>query len=531
MSAAPNVADEHQVVRALGSIGAATLASRVLGFVRDMVIALTFGAGGVTDAFVVAFRLPNMLRRLLGEGALSTAVIPVFSDYSETRSREDFVRMLRAVLAAALLALGLTTAAGVAGAPWILRAIAPGFMDDPAQASLTLLLTRVMFPYLVCVGLGALAMGVLNTHGRFFAPAIGPAVLNVAMIAGVATLAARVDPPVLALAVGVLVGGVGQVLVQLPSLRACGLLVGPSLELRHPALGRVAGLLLPAVFGLAAAQVTLFVNTLLASTLPQGSISFLYYADRVMEFPLGIFGVALASATLPAMSRAAARGDRHGVGTTLTFALGMSFYVAVPATVGLVILREPIVRVLFERGEFSATDTVATAQALVGYAVGLTAFSGSRIAAQAFYAMQAPGIAVKLGMVSVAVNVIAAVILMGPLRHGGLALASSLGAWMQFLALVWVARRRFGGLSLREVATSLGRTLLASSALGLWCSGCVWLWPAGVSRIVEAAWLGGAVAAGAVVFWLVSAALGAPERRALLRLRGPRGRGTVGDAR
>jgi putative peptidoglycan lipid II flippase len=250
-----------------------------------------------------------------------------------------------------------------------------------------------------------------------------------------------------------------------------------------------------------------------------------------MEFPLGIFGVALASATLPAMSRAAARGDRHGVGTTLTFALGMSFYVAVPATVGLVILREPIVRVLFERGEFSATDTVATAQALVGYAVGLTAFSGSRIAAQAFYAMQAPGIAVKLGMVSVAVNVIAAVILMGPLRHGGLALASSLGAWMQFLALVWVARRRFGGLSLREVATSLGRTLLASSALGLWCSGCVWLWPAGVSRIVEAAWLGGAVAAGAVVFWLVSAALGAPERRALLRLRGPRGRGTVGDAR
>jgi putative peptidoglycan lipid II flippase len=363
-------------------------------------------------------------------------------------------------------------------------------------------------------------MGALNTHGRFFASAIGPALLNVGMIGAVLLLARRVEPPILALAIGVLVGGVAQVVAQFPSLRRCGLLVAPSLDLRHPALSRVARLLLPAVFGLAAVQVTVFVNTLLASLLPTGSISFLYYADRVMEFPLGIFGIALASASLPAMSRAAARGDRRGIGATLTFALGLSFYVAVPATVGLVLLRLPIVRVLFERGEFTAADTAATAQALVGYAVGLVAFSGARIVAQAFYALQVPGVAVKLGMLSVVVNVIAAVTLMGPLRHGGLALASSLGAWVNFAALAWVAAARFGGLDPRELGASLGRTVIASGVLGAWCLGCLWLWPPGAARLVEAAWLAGAIVGGAVVFWTASALLDAPERGALLRLRG-----------
>ena len=519
MSAPPG-AEEHGVVRALGSIGLATLASRVLGFARDMVIALTFGAGGVTDAFVVAFRIPNMLRRLLGEGALSTAIVPVFTDYALKGPREDFVRMVRAVLAAGLLVLSVVTACGIVAAPVILRVMAPGFTSDPAQASLTILLTRVMFPYLLLVGLGALAMGLLNTHGRFFASALGPALLNVGIIATVLLLARRVDPPILALAIGVLAGGVAQLLAQVPSLRRAGLLFWPSFDLRHPALHRVARLLLPAVFGLAAVQVTVFVNTLLASLLPVGSVSYLYYADRVMEFPLGIFGIALASASLPAMSRAAVRGDRQGLGTTLTFALGLSFYVAVPATVGLVVLRTPIVRVLFERGEFTAADTLATAQALVGYAVGLCAFSGARIAAQAFYALQEPGVAVKLGLLSVVVNVIAAVTLMGPLQHGGLALASSLGAWVNFAALAWVARARFGGLDLRGLGTSLGRTAVASAALGAFCVGGLWLWPTAPSRLVEAAWLGGAIVGGALVFWLASALLGAPERLALLHLRG-----------
>src|SRR5438445_1772965 len=253
-------------------------------------------------------------------------------------------------------ALGSATVVGVLAAPWLLAVIAPGF-TDPAQRGLAVVLTRVMFPYLLLVGAAAFAMGVLNSQGRFFAAALGPAVLNVGMIVGVLVLARRVDPPIMALALGVLLGGVGQLLVQVPGLKRLGLLVSPSRELRHPALGRVSRLLLPAVFGLAAVQVMVFVNTLLASLLPAGSISFLYYADRVMEFPLGIFGIALASASLPAMARQAAQGDRHGVADTLNFALRLAVYVSAPATVGLVLLSVPITRVLLEHGRFGPDDT------------------------------------------------------------------------------------------------------------------------------------------------------------------------------
>jgi len=506
---------ERQVVRALGSISGATLLSRVLGFVRDMVVALVFGAGPVTDAFFVAFRIPNMLRRLLAEGALSTAVVPVFSEYVETRSRDEFVAMLRAVLGAAILALGLTTIAGVAGAPWILRVIAPGFTDDPVQADLAVLLTRVMFPYLPLVGLAALAMGVLQIHGRFFAASIGPALVNVGMIAGVVLFAQHVQPPILALAIGVLIGGVAQLVVQIPSLMRCQLLVGPAHDLRHPALGRVTRLLLPAVFGLAAVQVSVFVNTLLASLLPPGSISFLYYADRVMEFPLGVFGIALASASLPTMARQAAQGDHRGLAATLNFSLRLGFYVAVPATVGLVMLRTPITRVLFERGQFSASDTVATAQALLWYAVGLAGFSGARIVAQAFYAIAEASTAVKIGILSVAVNVAAALLLMAPLGHGGLALASSVGAYANLGFLVVIARRRFGALGVRSIARSFVGTAAASLALAAWCALLLQVWPSATTRLVEAGWLVGAIAGGALAFWLASGALAAAERSAL----------------
>lgn len=504
---------ERQVVRALGSISAATLASRVLGFVRDMVVALAFGAGPVTDAFFVAFRIPNMLRRLLGEGALSTALVPVFTEYATTRSRQEFLQMLRAVLGASLAALIVTTLLGIAAAPWILRVVAPGFAQDPGQMTLAVLLTRVMFPYLLLVGLAALAMGALHAHGRFFAAALGPAVLNVGIIVAVLFLASRMEPPILSLAVGVLAGGAGQLLVQVPSLRRAGLLVGPSSE-RHPALPRVGRLLIPAVFGLAAVQVTVLVNTLLASLLPGGSISFLYYADRVMEFPLGVFGIALASASLPAMSRQAAVGDRQGLAETLNFTLRLALYVALPATAGLVALRLPITRVLFERGRFGPEDTAATALALAWYAVGLVGFSMARILAQAFYALGEPGTAVKLGLLSVAANVVAAVALMEPLAHGGLALASSLGGYVNVVLLLWVARRRLGRLGGRQLAASLGRTVIACAPLVAWCALCLWLWPSG-PRWVDAAWLALAVAGGAAAFWGTSRLLAAPESKAL----------------
>jgi putative peptidoglycan lipid II flippase len=506
---------EGQVVRALSSISAATLASRVLGFLRDMVVALYFGAGPLTDAFFVAFRIPNTLRRLLAEGALSTAVVPVFAEYAETRGPLEFRRLLRAITGGALLALGVTTVIGIVGAPWIVRVIAPGFLDSPSQAELTILLTRLMFPYLLLVGLAALATGALNTHGRFFVAALGPAIANVGIVAGVLLLVRRVDPPILSLAFGVLAGGLGHLLVQLPSLWRAGLMVGPSAELSHPAMGRVARLMLPAAFGLAAVQVTVFVNTLLASLLPAGSVSFLYYADRIMEFPLGVFGIALASASLPAMARQAAVGDTAGVLGTLNFSLRLAIFITVPATVGLVILREPIIRVLMERGQFGPGDTVATGQALIWYAVGLVGFSTARIAAQAFYALGVPGIAVRLGMLSVVANVIAAVLLMGPLAHGGLALASSIGAYVNVGLLLLAARRGFGRLGGRVLLKSVGRTVAASLPLVAWCALCVARWPAGVGRWTEAFWLTGAIAGGAVIFWITSRMFARPEYAAL----------------
>ena len=306
-------AAQHGVLRAVGVIAAATLASRVLGFVRDMVVARAFGAGPVTDAFFVAFRIPNLLRRLLAEGALSTAIIPVFTEYLERNGRAEFGRMIRAVTGVATVVLCVVSGLGMLLAPWIVRVMAPGWNADPGLIGLAGRLTSLMFPYILLVGLAALAMGALNAQHRFFTAAIGPAVLNVAMILSVLVLAGRLSPPVFSLAVGVLVGGLGQLLVQLPELGKLGVSLRPSADWSHPAVRMIAGRLWPAVFALAAVQVTVLLNTLLASLLPQGTVSYLYYADRVMEFPLGIFGIALATAALPSMSAQAARGELAGL--------------------------------------------------------------------------------------------------------------------------------------------------------------------------------------------------------------------------
>jgi len=511
---------QHGVVRAVGVIGAATLASRVLGFVRDMVVARAFGAGPVTDAFFVAFRIPNLLRRLLAEGALSTAIIPVFTEYLERLGRAEFGRMVRAVTGVATVVLCVVSGLGMLLAPWIVRVMAPGWAADPELIGLAGRLTSLMFPYLLLVGLAALAMGALNAQHRFFTAAVGPAVLNVAMILSVLVLAGRMSPPVFSLAVGVLVGGAGQLLVQLPELSRLGVPLRPSGEWSHPAVRMVAGRLWPAVFALAAVQVTVLVNTLLASLLPQGTVSYLYYADRVMEFPLGVFGIALATAALPSMAGQAARGEHRALTDMLGFSLRLSVFVALPAAVGLVVLGHPIVRLLFERGEFTASDAAATTQALAGYAVGLPAFSATRIAAQTFYALGDTRTPVWAGLVSVAANVVLALALMWPLQHAGLALASSLSAYVNFLLLCWLLRRRLGPIGGRQMAGSLLRTGGASAALLLWC---VWAGARLGAGWAGAAWTAGALAAGMLVYLAAAAALRAPELGALLGMLRRRG--------
>ena len=506
------------LIRGLGQIGSATLLSRLLGFVRDVVVARAFGAGPVTDAFFVAFRIPNLFRRLLAEGALSTAFVPVFSEYLATRSSGEFKRMLRSVAGAFLLLLGVTSLLGTLGAPWVVRLVAPGFFDSPERAELAVSLTRLMFPYLFFVGAAALAMGVLHVHRRFFASALGPVALNLSMIAATLFIAPRLQVPIVGLALGVLAGGLGQFLIQVPSLSGRGALLLPSTEFSHPALRRIATLLGPSVFGLAAVQLNVLINTLLASLLPEGSVSYLYYADRVVEFPLGVFGIAVATAALPAMSEQAARKEELALKKTLHFALRLSCFAAVPASVGLLLLRVPIIRVLFERGRFESTDTTATAWALGFYALGLTAFSGVRIVTQTFYALGDVKTPVRAGLLTLGLNVGFALIFMGPLAHGGLALASSCSSTVNFIVLLWLLRKRLGLLGGRRLLSSLGRTGAASALLAAWCLALLWVWPESPSRITEAAWLGLAVSGGIALFVAAGAITGAEEGRALLSM-------------
>ena len=503
------------VVSAVGSIGLATLTSRLLGFVRDMVLARAFGAGPLTDAFFVAFRIPNLLRRLLAEGALSSAVIPVFSDALARGGRQAFERLARAVIGAGTLSLCLVSALGMALAPWIVAAMTPGWAAEPRLVDLAVQLTRIMFPYLLLVGLAALGAGILNVHGRFFTAALGPAVMNVAMILAVLLLARRFQPPILALTVGVLVGGLGQVLVQVPEIRRLGLPVRPSSEWRHPALATIGARMVPAAFGLAAVQVTVLVNTLLASLLPGGAISFLYYADRVMEFPLGVFGIALATAALPSMSAQAARGDHRGLKDTTGFALGLSAFIAVPAAVGLLALGQPVVQLLFQRGAFGAADARATAQALAGYALGLPAFSATRIAAQAFYALGDTRVPVRVGFAGVVINVGLALWLMWPLQHAGLALASSLSAYVNFAGLLWLLQRRIGALDTGALVRAVARALGASAPLLVWC---LWVRPHPSHEWGLAGATLAAMAGGLALYAATAAALRAPELSALLGL-------------
>ena len=498
------------VVQAVGAIGLATLASRILGYARDIVLARAFGAGPLTDAFFVAFRIPNLLRRLLAEGALSTAIIPVFGETLARGGPVAFARMVRAVSGVGVVVLCVVCGLGMLLAPFIVGIMAPGWRSEAGLVELAVTLTRVMFPYLLLVGLAALAMGALNTHHRFFTAALAPALLNIGMIGAVLGLAGRMHPPIMALAVGVLIGGLGQLLVQLPELRRLGVPLVPALDWSHPAVLRIAHRLWPAVFSLAAVQVTVVVNTLLASLLRGGTVSYLYYADRVMEFPLGVFGIALATAVLPGMSAHAARGEHEALRSTLRFALRLSTFITVPAAAGLVALGGPIVRLLLQRGEFGAPEAVYTAQALAGYAIGLPAFSATRLAAQTFYALGDTRTPVLVGFASVAANVAFAVALMWPLEHVGLALASSLSSYVNLLGLVWLLRRRLGALGTAEIWRSLARTLGASAVLVLWC-----VWPAAALGSGAGGTLA-ALAGGVIVYAGAAAALRAPELRDLL---------------
>ncbi len=471
------------------------MASRLLGLAREQVMAAWFGAGMQTDAFNVAFRVPNLLRDLFAEGALSAAFVPTFTEADHRHGRERAWRLGGQVLNALAISLALLTVVGWFITPWLVPLLAPGFADEPGKLELTIELSRIMLPFLLFVALAAAVMGMLNAVRKFTVPALAPVFLNVGMIAGglalIPVFQASGRPPILAMAFGVLLGGFLQFAVQLPALWAMGFRPAWPPVLTDPGVKRIATLMVPATIGLAATQLNLFVNTILASTLVEGSVSWLAYAFRLMQLPIGVFGVALATVSLPAVSRHAVAGDMRGLRATLAGAVRLVFALTLPATFGLWALAGPLVRLLYERGRFNAADTDRTAAALAAYCVGLCAYAAVKILVPAFYALGDTRTPVRASFLSVAVNLGGNLLLMGPLGHVGLALSTSLTMLFNFGQLSWALRRRLGRFEGRALVSTLTRTALPSAAMALAVRGLVGL--------TEASWRESFAGAAAVV--------------------------------
>ncbi len=519
--------EKGRIARSASLISTATVLSRILGFVRDMVIARFFGATGLTDTFFVAFRIPNLLRELLAEGSMSSAFIPVLTQTKTVMGEGEAGRLVRITFTFILLTVGALCFFGIVFAPLIVRVIAPGF-KDPEQLSTTVLLTRVMFPFLLFASLSALVMGALNVKRVFFVPALASAWFNVAIIAATVLLYPLLDRPVLALAVGVTLGGGIQFATQVPSFLRKGYRFGFDTGFGHEGLRRMGRLVLPTTLGLAVAQVNIFVSTILASFLSHGSITYLYYAMRLIQFPVGVFGVAMGTAALPALAEHAARGDMESLRKDFSFSLRLLFFMALPSMVGLIALRFPIVNLLFQRGEFDLAATEGTAFALAFYALGIWSIVGVRVVVAAFYSMQDTRTPVKVALLALVTNIAFSLLLMGPLGHGGLALANSVSSGVNFSILFYLLRRRLGTLEGRRILVSFLKTLAASVVMGVaaWSVLHGGLWETSGESLRKALYLGGTMLLSAGVYLAAAAVLGSDELRTVLGFfrRGRRGR-------
>jgi len=469
MSETPVKTSGGEIVRRAGIVAAGTLTSRILGAVRDAVVAAVF-ALGATDAFWLAFTIPNALRVLLGEGAVSAAFVPVFTEVQEQAGRARATEFFRNLVGAMMVVLSLVTLIGVVGAPWIVKAYAFGFQRDAALFDTTVALTRILFPYIFLMGCSALMMGALNARKRFAAPAFAPALLNVSLIASafliVPVVVAKGLPAIFALAVGALFGGALQIIAQAPALARQGLLVRPKLGFGDVYVRKCARLMVPLLAGLGVYQLNILLSRLFASFLPTGSVSYLYYGQRLAEIPQGMFALAIASAALPSLSHAVAKGHEAEAKRLFRHALRLSLFVAVPAGVALVVLAEPTVTVFFGRGEYDERAIEETVRSFVWQAAGIWAVASVRTIVPMFHAhndTRTPVVASALNLVTF-IGLSAA--LMGPMQHAGLALATTAASIAQLGALLWLLRRRTGELGIPEISGSLVKIIAASAAMG-----------------------------------------------------------------
>lgn len=457
----------HSVIlKRTGTVSLLTLISRVAGLIRDMVIAYGFGTRMAADAFFVAFRIPNLLRRLLAEGALTVSFVPIFTE-SLKKSRDEAKSLADASWTFLFVVLCFVSLVGIVVAPGLVKLIAWGFGKDPEKFALTVSLTRLMFPYILLVSLAAWGMGVLNSVKHFAAPASASIFLNLGIIVGALGLSRIMTPPVLGLALGVLLGGLLQLGIHFPMLRRFGFFPRFTWNPRHPGVQRIVGLMVPASFGAAVYQFNVIIITLLASFLPAGSVAYLWYADRLMEFPVGIFAIALATVLLTSFSDHVAAKDSEGLKSTFRFGLRMALFLALPAAAGLSVLSEPIIRLLFEHGHFSPESTERTAEALIYFAVGLPFISAVRVTSNVFFALKDSKTPVKMACWSVVANLLFSLLLMKPMAHNGLALAVSLAALLNWTLQILALRRKIGPLGLMGIRGGLMKTVVSSSLMAI----------------------------------------------------------------
>ncbi len=462
---------DREITRAASVVGAGTLLSRVLGLVRDVIITSLFPAGTSLDAFVVAFRIPNLLRRLFGEGALNAAFVPVFSEYLTKRSRREAFDLARTVITALFLILAMITALAVVFAPQFLNIQVSGWADGggAGKVDLTTKLLRIMFPYVILICLTALAAAMLNTMKHFASGAFYPVLLNVSIIASALLLSGYFNEPVTALAVGVIIGGVLQLLVQAPPLIKRGFSFKPMLRLRHPGLRRIILLMLPAMLGFGVVEINSYVDMLLASFLSPGSNSYLFFANRLVQLPLALFGIAVATPILPKLSKLFAQGKTEEFQSTFGLGMRLIVFFTLPSTAGLILLRKPIVNLLFERGAFTRETTDAVAFALLFYAMGVFAFAAVKLAATVFYAQKDTKTPVIVATVALLSNVILNLILMRYLAHGGLALASSISSFLNFGLLVFLAGKKAVARLARTDMAAILKAVIATLVMTLGC--------------------------------------------------------------
>lgn len=449
-----------------GLLSLLTAVSRLLGLFREVVIAFFFGAGTATDAFFVAYRLPNLLRRLFAEGAITVSFIPVFARYLNKGGEGEAKKFANSAFTLLCIILLIVTITGIIFASAFVFITAPGFYKNPEKFGLTVSLTRLMFPFIFSIGLVAFFSGILNTYNHFVTPALAPILLNISIIASAFIFYPFFAHPIYSLAAGVLIGSVTQLIVQIPPLLHRGYHFKLTLNPVHPGVVEAGKLFLPATFGAAVYQINLLVTTFLASFLSEGSVAFLWYAGRFFELPLGIFAVSVAVVSLPNLSLLASQNNWDLWKSSINYALALTFFITIPAMVGLMVFVEPIIKIFYELGKFTSSDTANTASALFYYTPGLWAVGGSRIIVQAFYSLKDTKTPVKIATLTFILNFLLCLILMKPMKHNGLALATTLASIANFLLLIIYLRKKTGRLGLKYLFISAGKTLFAAIVMG-----------------------------------------------------------------